>query len=239
MGLTLAVGLFAQNLAEDEEDAEALSEPFRHLDEVLAEAGFVTHSEPTSLPHEEYFEAQMWGYGGLHALRRLAAYVAIEGRLPEPVEYGAWTDDPVYQDFCKAHERYAQNPLSRGFLGMFRKKIVPPPFQHLVMHSDAEGFYVPQEFADVIVDWSQPERPGLGMMVGSSHRLLEECQTLAKWLQLPSNFDPEADEFLELVGEMRADGEPWQILSVEAHSAANLIAAARASVRTGAAIQFA
>jgi hypothetical protein len=238
MGLTLAVGLYAQNLAADEDGEEFLNEPFIQLNEVLAENGVAPHIEPRAIPHDEYFEAGMWGYNGVHALRRLAAHLSINGQLPEPAEYGAYSDDPVYTEFNRTHERYLESPLSEGFMGLFRKKIASPPYQHLIMHSDAEGFYVPQSFEEVIVDWTQPQRPGLGMMIGSSAKLLEECEELAKSLDLPADFDPESDEFLNVLEAPPAIGEPWQILAVEAHTVANLVNAARASVRLGAAIQF-
>lgn len=180
----------------------------------------------------------MWGYGGLHALRRVAAYISLEGRLPEPVEYSKYTEDSVYLEFNDRHDKYIRKPYSDGFLGMFRKPLPAPPFQHLVMHSDAEGFYIPTDFERVIADWTQPERPGLGMMIGSSAKLLEECDALAKSLSLPADFDPESDEFLEVLESQPATGEPWQILAVEAHTVVNLANAARASLKLGAAIQF-
>ena len=180
----------------------------------------------------------MWGYGGLHALRRVAAYLALKGELPPPVEYPEYTEDPVYLEFNEMHYRFVRKPLSAGFLGLFRNPMPAPPFQHLMMHSDAEGFYIPQAFDLVVADWTQPERPGLGMMIGSSPKLLEECEALAKSLRLPSDFDPESDEFLEMIETPCPTGEPWQILAVEAHTVANLANAARASIKLGAAIQF-
>ncbi|KTE10745.1 hypothetical protein [Sphingopyxis sp. H115] len=80
MGLTVAVGLYAQNLAEDGDDF--LDEPFEMLNIVLAEQGMALHAEPRSIAHDHYFEAQMWGYGGLHALRRLAAFLVLKETLP-------------------------------------------------------------------------------------------------------------------------------------------------------------
>jgi hypothetical protein len=236
MGLTVAVGLYAQNLAEEGE--KFLDEPFIHLNEVLVEKGMAPHAEPRTIPNDEYFEAGMWGYGGLHALRRVAAYLTLKGKLPPPVEYSKYTEDPVYLEFNEIHDGFIRNPLSTGFFGMFRKLLPAPPFQHLVMHSDAEGFYTPQAFDLVIADWTQPERPGLGMMIGSSVKLLEECEALAKSLNLPSNFDPESDEFLAFIESPPRIGEPWQILAVEAHTVANLANAARASLKLGAVIQF-
>jgi hypothetical protein len=238
MGLTVAVGLYAQNLAEGEEEAAFLDEPFVQLNEVLVENGMQGHAEPRTIPNDEYFEAGMWGYNGVHALRRLAAHLTLKRQLPQPAEYGAYSDDPIYIEFNRLHERYLESPTSKGFMGLFKKKISTPPFQHLIMHSDAEGFYVPQSFDEVIVDWRQPQRPGLGMMVGSSVKLLEECEALANSLHLPADFDPESEDFSDILEAPLSTGEPWQILAVEAHTLANLANAARASLKLGAAIQF-
>jgi hypothetical protein len=151
MGLTVAVGLYAQNFAEVD-DKEFLDEAFVQLNEVLTEQGMEPHTEPRAIPHHAYFESEMWGYGGLHALRRVAAYLTLKGELPLPVEYPKYTEDPVYLEFNEKHDSFIRNPLSAGFLGMFRKPLPVPPFQHLMMHSDAEGFYIPQAFDLVLAD---------------------------------------------------------------------------------------
>lgn len=236
MGLTVAVGLYAQNIADGEDDL--LDEPFELLNLVLAEHGQPPHFEPKVIAHDAYFEAQMWGYGGLHALRRVAAHLVLNGRLPSAVGYSEYTKDAAYIQFSNQHDQYARNPLSPGFFGLFRKPLPAPPFQHLMMHSDAEGFYIPRDFGNVIVDWTQPERPGLGMMIGSSIKLLEECDLLAEHLELPANLEIESDEFLELMESPRSTGKPWQILAIETHGLVNLRQAARVSIETGAAIEF-
>lgn len=238
MGLTIAVGMYAQNLAEDEDGEGFLDEPFDQLNELLVECGMPQHIEPRIISGAEYFEAGMWGYNGVHALRRLAAYLTFKGELPKPAEYGAYCDDPIYVEFNKAHQLHLEDPLSRGFIGLSGEIIEPAPYQHLTMHSDAEGFYIPQLFEHVIFDWTHPQRPGLGMMVGSSAKLLEECETLANSLNLPTDFDPDSNEFLKIIESPPTTGEPWQILAVEAHTVANLANAARASLKLGAAIQF-
>ena len=45
---------------------------------------------------------------------------------------------------------------------------------HLLCHSDAEGYYVPIDFADIIVDDEIP-----GGMIGSSQRLFAELVAVA------------------------------------------------------------
>lgn len=239
MGLTVAVGLYAQNLAEDDEDAEFLDEPFEMLNAVLAEQQMARHDEPRSIPHDRYFEAQMWGYGGLHALRRLAAFLALRGTLPPPgASYESYANDPVSAQFARLHEEYLLHRNKRKFLGLFGGPPQRPKFQHLILHSDAEGFYLPRRFEEVIVDFTQPERPGLGMMIGSSAALLEDCRELAAALDLPYDLDPESDDFLAMMGAPNMDGPVWQAYPVETHSLLNLSAACGASLELGAVIQF-
>lgn len=239
MGLTVAVGLYAQNLAEDEEEGEFLDEPFEALNAVLAEQGMALHEEPKSIPHDQYFEAQMWGYGGLHALRRLAAFWALKGALPPPgASYESYAEDPVSAQFGQLHEHYLLNRDKRKVFGLFGGPPPRPKFQHLILHSDAEGFYLPRSFDEVIVDFTQPQRPGLGMMIGSSTVLLNECRELAVLLHLPEGIDPESDDFLELMDAPRMEGPIWQAYPVEAHSLLNLTAACLASLETGAVVQF-
>jgi len=239
MGLTVAVGLFAQNLVEAELDDEGLiEEPFLLVNEVLAECGMPPHEEPRRISHDDYFESQMWGYNGLHALRRLAAHLHMNGTLPEPVVYGAYAEDPIYVEFNQMHERALSGSTRTGLFSLFKKSPAKPSFQHLVMHSDAEGFYLPRDFEHVIVDWTEPQRPGLGMMIGSSQRLLHECRSLAAAIDLPDALDIEADEFLALLENPSTTGPAWTRFAVEAHSLTNLIAATHASIRLEAAIQF-
>ena len=69
-----------------------------------------------------------------------------------------------------------------------------PKFQHLLWHSDAEGFYLPRDFEDVILDTAEPQREGIGYMVGSSVRLLAECRELAGLISLPDDVDLEGEE---------------------------------------------
>lgn len=240
MGLTVAVGLYAQNLAEDGDDADFLDEPFEMLNMVLAEQGMAPHAEPRSIAHDRYFEAPMWGYGGLHALRRLAAFLVLKGTLP-PVgaSYESYANDPVAEQFGRVHEHYLLNRDKRKFLGLFGGPPPRPKFQHLVLHSDAEGFYLPRSFDEVIVDFTEPQRPGLGMMIGSSAALLEECRELADTLHLSDDADPESDAFLEFMDSPRSDGPHWQAYPVEAHTILNLLRACKASLELGAVIQFA
>jgi hypothetical protein len=77
-------------------------------------------------------------------------------------------------------------------------------------HSDAEGFYLPIDFADVIVP---PEDAGVaGGYIGSSFALLRECEELARSIGVPLDLDTETDELFK-----GGDGsQRWHAYHVEA-----------------------
>ncbi|MFF5229789.1 hypothetical protein [Dactylosporangium sp. NPDC000521] len=109
----------------------------------------------------------------------------------------------------------------------------PGPFDHLIHHSDCEGFYVPVEFGHVIVDENVA-----GGYLGSSVRLLEEVRRIARALDLPEDLDPHSDEVFEATdGDEPATGG-WQRYGVESYVSLQLLRAAKLSVATGSAIAF-
>ena len=101
------------------------------------------------------------------------------------------------------------------------------------MHSDAEGFYVPVEFDDVLFSDDVP-----GTMLGSSQGLVRECEELARSLDIPPGLDPESDELWQ-ASEEQGTGEGWRQYGVESFTCVRLLAAARESVQRGAAVVFA
>ena len=230
-------GAVAIMMAEDEEGADAFRGVFRSLNEVLVEADHPPHNEPEQLESTDTFQAQLWGYSGLHYLRRVAAYLTLEGRLPdsEPVEGAA--DDPVLQRLYARYDDYL-NHSGKGLRQMLRRAPVKPQFEHLMLHSDAEGVYIPCTLADVIFDRAQPQREGLGGMVGSSLSLLSECRHIGAALSLPDDLDPESDEVWENADALPAVGEPWQRFGITTFVLTRLIRACELSKRTGAAVVF-
>lgn len=161
----------------------------------------------------------MYGYSGLHYLRRVGAHLALGRRLPPPGDKGA-ADDPVLQ-----------RDYWNGFLAGERLK-----YQHLIIHSDAEGFYVPLDFEGALV--VTDDIPLLGGMLGSTQQLQAECRELAVLFGVPAGMDTEADELMNAI-EMQGQGrEKWQQYAVETFTCLQLIAACDASLRTKASIVF-
>lgn len=124
MGLNIVVGYLAEQLNYDEEGATWHREVLDDLNSVLAEAGEAPHHEPQDIPGG----SQSWesyGYSGLHHLRRLAAWLAINRRLPPPCAYENATDDAVLAKFYHQHEEYISRGPANGHFGFFSEKSRP------------------------------------------------------------------------------------------------------------------
>lgn len=108
-------------------------------------------------------------------------------------------------------------------------------FNHLVHHSDCEGFYLPTDFESVIFPDPALEIPG--EMIGSSVRLLRECERLSKALQIPSDADPEDDDVYLLL-DAQGKQQGWRSFGVESFTCVGLMHAWQMSIRSGAALVF-
>jgi hypothetical protein len=190
---------------------------------VLAENGLPTYEEPETASWEPV-SFDMYGYSGLHYLRRIAAHLAAGLPLPEPGDDGA-SEDPVQEAYYDA---------VTGKRKLFRRSPrFDRRFDHLLVHSDAEGFYVPVEFDEVLFTDDVP-----GTMLGSSQRLVRECEEVADALGVPRELDPESEELWNASAN-QGEGEDWRRYGVESFTCVRLLAAARASAERGAAVTFA
>jgi hypothetical protein len=232
------VGLLAKAAREDADELAVMSGPYELLNELLADAGMAPHLEPRDIPDDQLYDVQMLGYDGLHAVRRLAAYHACENRLPPPGRCDSYADDPMIERLDQALLRSVTG-RSGGFLRRWLTGRTPlPKFQHLLWHSDCEGFYLPRDFEHVVLDDATPQREGIGGMVGSSYRLLQECKELAALISLPDDMDPEDEELWANADNSPADGLPWQIYGVEAFGLVRLIRGCELSIKHEAALVF-
>lgn len=231
MGLCVGVGVLADLGEHDPEGAEWARADFAKINAALRAAGLPAHHEPDALPAEATrVGGDLFGYSGLHYLRRIAAHL-WEGRpVPPPGDQNA-AGDLVLQRY---HQQ--QGEPRPGLLGRLTgARARGPRFDHLIMHSDAEGYYVPVDFPRVIFGAGDDDVPG--GMLGSSPRLLAECEHLAAALGLPTDIDPEADAVFE-AAESQGQGTGWRAYGIEAHSCLHLIHCARASLRWRTAISF-
>jgi hypothetical protein len=227
VGLSIFVGLGAALREEgDEESLEQLEREFGVVNDLLESFGLPPHEEPYELDAGRAVSLDLYGYSGLHYLRRVAAHLALGGELPPPGGEEA-AQDPALREY---YQLFDENMLD-GKAGAMR-------FQHLIIHSDAEGFYLPVDFEEVLVADPSLEVPGDN--VGSSRRLLEECLELASALELPDGLDPESEEVWQAADNQGEGGgeTKWRRYGVESHTCLALIKACRASIETGAAVVF-
>lgn len=238
MGLTIGVGFLSREARDNVEEVEVFKEVYHSLNEVLAEAGIPPHHEPLDISESASFDAQMLGYTGLHAIRRLAAYYVCEGRLPPPGPFDRYAEDPVTELLYQKLQKDLA-PKSDNFLpSLLSSEQAAPSFQHLMLHSDCEGFYLPTDFEHVIFDNAEPQREGIGGMIGSAPRLLKECLVLAQLINLPLDLDIESEEMWEAADDPPSEGELWQIYGIEAFGIARLIRGCEVAIKQKAVLAF-
>jgi hypothetical protein len=229
MGLALEVGYLADLLQNDAEGAAWFRKILERLQPYLTSIGLSQHHEPEQC---DVFSCDMYGCSGLHYLRRIAAHLDLSGKLPPPGDKDA-SKDPVLQKYYQLGESKPSGFLKRLFQRPATQKRT---FDHLIFHSDAEGYYLPQDFPAVLFPPASIEIPG--GMIGSSIRLLDECTRLAKALGLSLDLDPEAEEVWNACESQGTCATQWQHYGIESFTCLRLHAAAQHSIKTGAAIVF-
>lgn len=228
MGLDLEVGILADLKQHDEDGYQHYLGQFSAVNKCLQSVGLPEHREPGQLADDRIFSCSMGGYSFLHHLRRLAAHLALGKPLPPPSEAEA-PEDPVVAAY------YAQRAPRQGLLARLLRRTAPGlRFEHLMLHSDAEGFYLPFEFPSVL--FPDDALGVAGGMVGSAPRLHAECVELAAVLGIPLELDHESDEMAAALEEPGVSG--WQRHGTASFVCLRLIRACEASAASGAAIVF-
>ena len=219
MGLNVWVGMLANEKREDPDSYAGTKDLFDRLSKALINAALKPHIEPEELSEAESFSCQMFGYSGLHHLRLLAAHVCFKKPLYQPTRTLPEERHPLVAEYYRLSDPSRDRTL---------------PFEHLMQHSDCDGFYVPQDFPAVVVE----KKLNVGQVIGSSVRLLEECRELAHTLALPLSLDIDGKEIWDATDKPGAGTSKWQQYGVESFTCLRLIRACEASVRTGAALVF-
>lgn len=240
MGLVLVVGVMHEDYT-DEEGAEWLREDFDHLNTLLRAAGLPEHQEPRDLDGREPLEFEMYGYSGLHYLRRYASLLWA-GETPTPVPQGADHThgsrvDAYWQELSAAYGKAAE--ADRWPL-VHQSSDGRPNFDHLLFHPDHSGFYLPVDFKPVVIA-PDPDDDQDQIYACSSVALGRECVRLAESLGLSLDMDPESEKLWfapENVGNLPPDAPRWQRFGIESFTCSRLYHACRASVETGAALAF-
>ncbi len=115
-----------------------------------------------------YFE-QIGQYSALQLLRTYAAHVAAHGRPPD--ESNKFIIGPELNQMYNGERPYE-------------------PFTHLIDHSDADGWYLPQNFSTPLaLEATRPDSDTtLRIDIGSSPALLRELDELNRFLKMPGDY---------------------------------------------------
>jgi hypothetical protein len=224
MGLEITVGFLVALAVDDPESVPEFRPEFRALSDALVEAGHPPHEEPETADWEP-LSFGMHSYSGLHYLRRIAAHLAAGRDVPPPGDESVAEDD-VLQSYYRAAG-------AGGLSGLLRRKgAVDRRFDHLILHGDAEGVYVPAPFEEVL-----HSNDVMGEAIGSAPKLARECEELMDALGVPDDLDPDGDEVWDASAN-QGEGDGWRRYGVEAFTSIRLLAAARASIERSAAVVF-
>ena len=224
MGLSLSVGILAELAERDAEGYEYHQRQFAQLNHALLAAGLAPHNEPSAPRGRAPWSCAMWGYSGLHYLRRIAAHLWADQPLPPP---GTEEDmrDPMRDPYVDRAISLTYSPTH------------PAAAAHLIWHSDAQGYYLPVDFSEVIFPTDEFKIPG--GMIGSAIALREECARLATALAIPDDLDPEDREVWECASQQ---GYPsatrWREYGIETFTCLRLLRACEIALDSGCAIVF-
>lgn len=243
MGLSVEVGYLADVIANDPEEAEFAFVYYELMDEALAEKGLERLDEPTDC---DVWSADLLGYSGLHALREAAAYVWKGQSIPRNTLLdGSQTDlsEALVAEFYDHLLGKGNFTLvGKAFRQIFKAKEKPklPPFVHLIIHSDCDGFYVPVAFETPIVPKRISKDSEHLWPLGSAMRLEAEVNKLARHLEIPADLCHDDTQLIDLIEapDRTAISALWTAQPIATHSCLVLREACERSLRTGAAIHF-
>jgi hypothetical protein len=160
MGLAINVGLLEYWLQEEDSEAAAeFRESMEKVNEVLAEKGLPQHQEPETIgmvKRQGVSVISGFPYSCLHSLRRIYALaIDDEDWIPTPAPPGGSPED---EDVIEEATYMLES--------------------HLLCHSDCDGYYLPIDFIDIVVDSKEKNRIPGGILC-SSYRLMEDLVFLA------------------------------------------------------------
>ena len=177
MGLAIEVGVLADLIKHDPEGVDWFREDLATVNQVLQRNGIEAHPEPESLCPIQMNGIGSFPYSFIHYLRRAYALMRA-GKKVTPVsgEEPSPEDDEIIEEITMLMD------------------------SHLLCHSDVEGFYVPIQFSEPIIDEELT-----GGMLGSSQKLLKELVEVAPLIDITledgrlsdaqlAALDPETDE---------------------------------------------
>lgn len=230
MGLSITVGVLAESF-NNQDWLESIQEEFRKANQYLHIAGLPAHVEPENLVAERLVSYKMYGYSGIHYLRRFAAHLRA-GSIPTPVRKG---QDPSSDKLLTEYYALCDWTVENSGIRLFNSgRAQGPSFNHLTFHSDADGFFLPIKFDGVLITYEEGEE--YSNAIGSSQALKHECETLSEALGLPLDLDPECDEVWDIADCPKTEGPTWKRLGVESFTCLRLFHACQKSIENKAAV---
>ena len=132
--------------------------------------------------------------------------------------------------------------VGKAFRQIFKTKEKPklPPFVHLIVHSDCDGFYVPVQFETPLVPKRVTQDNEHLWPLGSVMRLEAEINQLAHHLEIPADLRNDDEQLHALIEapDRTKGAAPWSAQPIATHACLVLRGACDQSLRTGAAIHF-
>jgi hypothetical protein len=228
----VVVGLFADDLMREEgefaefrrspETDSSLFDQFERLTKLLESKGICGYSEPgnCSNPYDGYITTKL----ALQKLRLAATHLLEFGRIrvPSGEQFVAGVIERSYKSGGLAKKRFLESDAH----------LARRSFQHLIYCGQYSGFYVPADFPLIIE--ADEDLDASGKFVGSSIRLLDECNRLADAIELPETLTSGLDEEWDFATGPHVAGS--RRYSAEAHACCVLREAALNSIETGCAI---
>jgi hypothetical protein len=227
MALTLTVGILASVRRYNPERLTYYFQQIAAINSALLERGLPEHEEPEEV---EDWSVEMYGHSGLHTLRRVAAHLWAGKGVPEPAKRGPAgvpeaSTDPVLGEYYDEVRSWLESGVARYRMA----------YEHLILHSDDRGYYLPMRISQVI--FAHPTLAVAGTMIGSAPVLMDECRQLLGALGVSLDLDHESDVLREAVNNP-GRGIGWERYGIEVESCLKLIAACQRSLETGAAVVF-
>jgi hypothetical protein len=187
MGLAISIGFLSDMRQNDAEGFAHFTGAFERLSKYLEKSGLKGYVEPVELEVKLAPHTSSFPYSFIHYLRRAFAHARTGVEQVPPCPKGKDpANDPLIDDELTLHMD-----------------------SHLVCHSDAEGFYVPVDFEDVLYP---DEEDGIaGGMVGSSYALLRELRQVAPVIGIPLENGAPKPEVLAALAKERDESTPlWR-----------------------------
>ncbi len=236
MELNVTVGVLADRMGRDKDQAASIEQELAAVNAALKQAGLKRHKEKKKA---EPWSARMQGHYALHALREVAARIAAKEDLPKDRQIDGAETPGAEKHFADVLEHVLDPNRPGAIAKLFGSKRRLPEFAHLCFHSDSTGYYVPVDFKTPIIPKDvTPDTKHLWPL-GSSQRLLQETTRLAKALVVPDGMTHDDNTLKRWrEGEDETPSAPWQAHPVAAHACLILQDAARRSVKSRAAIHF-